>query len=241
MGSVFLVRHATTAASAAGTNLGQADDAPLLPGGESLASRLGAAIALELAAMPNGEIRMASSPARRCRATAEAVARAIGLDAHAQIEQGLRELDYGSWEGLTAEECRRRDPVLRAAWEADPYAMRAPGGESGAGVAARAFPVLEGIESWLVAADGRVAIVVSHNHVIRLRLAALLGIPLPDYRRRLSIEPGSYSVVTFASEPMRTAVRRIGALPPDALPPDALPPHGAARGSERPEGPPEGL
>jgi probable phosphoglycerate mutase len=214
MGSVFLVRHATTAASAAGTNLGQADDAPLLPNGESLAGRLGAAIALELAAMPHGEIRLISSPARRCRATGEAIASAIGLDAQAQVEEGLRELDYGSWEGLTAEECRRRDPVLRAAWEADPYAVHAPGGESGADVAARAFPVLESIEGWLAAAGDRVAIVVSHNHVIRLRLATLLAIPLPDYRRRLSIEPGSYSVVTFASEPMQTTVRRIGALPP---------------------------
>jgi broad specificity phosphatase PhoE len=225
MGSVFLVRHATTAASAAGTNLGQADDAPLLPDGESLAGRLGAAIALELAAMPDGEIHVVSSPARRCRATAEAIAAAIGLDAQVpvQVEEGLRELDYGSWEGLTAEECRRRDPVLRAAWEADPYAVQAPGGESGADVAARAFPVLEAIEGWLVAVGDRVAIVVSHNHVIRLRLAAVLGIPLPDYRRRLSIEPGSYSVVTFASKPRQTTVRRIGTLPP---------PRAASGGSE---------
>jgi broad specificity phosphatase PhoE len=214
MGSLFLVRHATTAASSAGTNLGQADDAPLIADGEGLAARLGAAIAQELQAMPRDELRLVSSPAQRCRATALAIARANGTDpADVSIEDGLRELDYGTWEGLTADECRRRNPALRAAWELDPYAVKAPGGESGSDVAARALPVLERIEGWLAGGAGRVTIVVSHNHVIRLRLAAVLGIPLPDYRRRLAIEPGSYSMVTFASEPMLTTVRRIAVLP----------------------------
>jgi ribonuclease H / adenosylcobalamin/alpha-ribazole phosphatase len=218
MGSVFLVRHATTAASVAGTNLGQAVDAPLTADGDRLAERLGRAIALERAALPHGEVRFISSPARRCRDTAEAVRIAIGLDAGAtaiRVEDGLRELDYGAWEGLTADECRRRDPELRAAWEADPYAVRAPNGESGADVTGRAFPVLEEVEAWLRAAESRAAVVVSHNHVIRLRLASYLGIPLADYRRRLRIDPGSYSLVTFPDEPMGSKVRRIGALPPE--------------------------
>jgi ribonuclease H / adenosylcobalamin/alpha-ribazole phosphatase len=214
MGSIFLVRHATTRASVSGTNLGQADDAALTDDGDRLAVRVGEAIALELAALPHGGLRVVSSPARRCRATAEAIAGEIGEAANPpgiEIQEGLRELDYGSWEGLTAEECRRRDPELRARWEADPYVVHSPGGESGADVAARAFPVLEAIEAWLAAGPTRAAIVVSHNHVIRLRLAALLGIPLPDYRRRLLIEPGSYSLVTLATGDRVPAVRRIGA------------------------------
>ena len=114
--------------------------------------------------------------------------------------------------------CRRsragsHDPELRAAWEADPYATAAPGGESGASVAARAFPVLEAIDGWLAEGDARAAVVVAHNHVLRLRLAALIGVPLADYRRRFVLEPGSYSIITFAAG--RTAVRRIGVLPPD--------------------------
>src|SRR5687767_15014910 len=195
MGSVFLVRHATTRASASGTNLGQADDAALTADGDRLAAWVGAAIALELEALVTGEIRLVSSPARRCLATAEAIARAVAPASDSlpiATEAGLRELDYGAWEGLTAEECRRRDPDLRAAWETNPVRVRAPGGESGADVAARAFPVLEGIETWLAADRERAAVVVSHNHVIRLRLAAILGFPLSDYRRRLQIDPGSY-------------------------------------------------
>jgi broad specificity phosphatase PhoE len=218
MGSIFLVRHATTAASAAGANLGQASDPALTDDGQRLATRLGRAIALELAALPHDELLLIRSPARRCLTTAAAIQRMLGDEAAGlptSVEEGLRELDYGAWEGLTPEECRRRDPERRAAWEADPYATPAPDGESGRDIAARAFPVLEAVEAWLAAAPSRAALVVSHNHVVRLRLAALLGIPLSDYRRRLRIEPASYSVLTFTAGMDGPSVRRIAAMPPD--------------------------
>ena len=69
MGSIFLVRHATTAASEAGANLGQASDPNLTGGGQQLAMRLGRAITLELAALPHDEVRLISSPARRLKIT----------------------------------------------------------------------------------------------------------------------------------------------------------------------------
>lgn len=217
MGSVVLVRHATTAASAGGTNLGQARDLTLTAEGRELAARLGRAIAQELTALGHSNLRLVSSPARRCLDTATAIKGALAADARWRLQQEaeLREIDYGAWEGLTAEECRRRDPELRAAWEADPFTTAAPGGESGGDVAARAFPVLEGIEAWLAQDRSRAAMVVAHNHVLRLRLAALTGIPLADYRRRLVLEPGSYSIVTFGSG--RRTIRCIGILPPTAL------------------------
>lgn len=219
MGSIFLVRHATTAASASGKNLGQASDPALTGDGQQLATRLGRAIVLELAALPHDALRLISSPARRCQATAAAIAGALENGnagrVTTSVEDGLRELGYGAWEGLTPDECRRRDPERRAAWEADPYATRAPGGESGQDVAARSFPILQGVEDWLTAGASRAAVVVSHNHVVRLRLAALLDIPLRDYRRRLSIEPGSYSILTFGAGMDGPSVRRIVAMPPD--------------------------
>ena len=69
------------------------------------------------------------------------------------------------------------------------------------------------------APQGRVAIVVSHNHVIRLRLAALLGLPLADYRRRFVVDPGSYSLIAVGGvEPpalTAIAVQRLGVLAPE--------------------------
>jgi broad specificity phosphatase PhoE len=218
MGSIFLVRHATTAASDAGMNLGQTSDPALTGSGQQLATRLGRAIVLELAAMSHDELRLISSPAQRCLATAAAIAAALEHGRAGRIatvvDEGLRELDYGAWEGLTPDECHRRDPERRAAWEADPYSTSAPGGESGQDVATRAFPILERVEHWLAAGAGRAVVVVSHNHVVRLRLAVLLGVPLRHYRRRLSIEPGSYSVLTFGTGADGPAVRRIAAMPP---------------------------
>jgi broad specificity phosphatase PhoE len=218
MGSIILARHATTAASASGANLGQASDPTLTGAGQQLARRLGHAIVLEIGALPHDQLRLLSSPARRCVTTAGAIQAALAGDGASltlEVEAGLRELDYGAWEGLNRDECRRRDPQLRAAWEADPYVTAAPGGESGHDVAARSFPILEDVEGWLAAGASRVAIVVSHNHVLRLRLAALLAMPLADYRRRLRIEPGSYSILTFGTGMDGASVRRIAAMPPD--------------------------
>jgi probable phosphoglycerate mutase len=212
MGHLVLVRHATTAASEAGVNLGQRTDAPLVEAGRALAARTGSAIRAELEAIGAGELRILSSPARRCRETAGIVAEALGRPGlEVATDPGLWEIDYGDWEGLSADECRARDPALRAAWEADPYATRAPGGESGSDVAARAFAALAPIEAWLGGERSAAAIVVSHNHVVRLRITALLGLPMADYRRRVAADPGGYSMLTFS--PGGTTVRRLNVLP----------------------------
>jgi broad specificity phosphatase PhoE len=210
MGSLILVRHATTAASASGRNLGRRSDPPLTTAGLELANQLGATLAAELAELPHDELRFISSPAQRCRMTLEAIQRAVAPNSTPmEVAPGLTEIDYGAWDGLTADECRERDPDLRAAWEADPYETRCPDGESGADVAHRAFAALAPIEAWLAADRARCAVAVAHNHVIRLRMCAVLGWPLRDYRRRLSADPGAYSLVTFGSA--APVVRRVNA------------------------------
>ncbi len=212
MGSLFLVRHATTRSSEDGVNLGQRTDAPLIDAGRTLAARTGTAIAAELTSMPHAELRVLTSPALRCRETATHVLEALGgPNMEAVADDGLWEIDYGAWEGLSAEECRRRDPDLRARWEADPFRTSTPGGESGSDVAARAFAVLSPLEEWLTHGRDRIGLVVSHNHVVRLRLTAALGLAMPDYRRRVRADPGAYSVLTF--RPDGLAVRRVNVLP----------------------------
>jgi broad specificity phosphatase PhoE len=149
MGTLILVRHSVTAASAAGRNLGQRSDPPLAPAGVALAERLAVTLRAELGELPHDDLRILSSPASRCRQTAERLADGMAVERAAiGTAAGLLELDYGAWDGLTADECRARDPELRAAWEADPFATRCPDGESGADVARRSFAVLEPIEAW---------------------------------------------------------------------------------------------
>ena len=195
MGSLLLVRHAPTDASHDGRNLGQRSDPPLSPAGLRLAARLGALLAAEVAALPAGALRLMTSPALRCRQTAEAIATSLPDRPPAEVAAGLVEIDYGRWDGLTPDECAALDPGLRSAWEADPFATRTPDGESGADVAARAFPVLIEIRGWLTDDPSRCAIVVAHNHVNRLWLTALSDWPMTDYRRRLTQDAAGYSLV----------------------------------------------
>ena len=58
-----------------------------------------------------------SSPLLRARQTAQAVARATG--APLQSDDGLAELDFGEWEGLTIAEASRRWPDEVTAWLGD--------------------------------------------------------------------------------------------------------------------------
>lgn len=212
MGSLILARHSITEASAAGRNLGQRSDLPLAPAGVELAGRLGVALAAELDELPHDELRLLTSPARRCRETAEAIAGPLGIAATAiEVEPGLLEIDYGDWDGLTAEECAARDPELRARWEADPYETRCPNGESGRDVAERSFAVLEPLEAWLAENRARCAVVVAHNHVNRVRLCALFGWPMREYRVRLSQDPAGYNVIGLGGP--TPVVRRVNAAP----------------------------
>jgi probable phosphoglycerate mutase len=210
MGSLVLARHSTTAASAAGRNLGRDSDLPLTDSGRELAGALGRTLLAELERLPVDALRLISSPARRCRETIAEVASAIGHPyEHLELDPALWEIDYGDWDGLLPEECAERDPELRAAWEDDPYGVRCPNGESGSDVAARALPSLDAVERWAGEDRARCAIVVAHNHVNRVRLCKLLGFPMRDYRRRVVQDPAAYSIVAVGAGP--TSVRRINA------------------------------
>lgn len=211
MGTLILVRHSSTAASADGRNMGQRHDPPLSDEGVERAGHLGAALVAELAELPHDEIRLVSSPLLRCRQTVDALAAALAISTPVELESGLVEIDYGAWDGLTGEQAAARDPELRARWEADPYRTACPDGESGEDVARRAFAVLEPIETWLADDRARCAIVVAHNHVNRVRLCAFLGWPMADYRRRVVQDPAAYSLIGLGGgEPV---IRRVNAAP----------------------------
>ena len=86
------------------------------------------------------------------------------------ILDGLRELDYGRWEGLTFAEIRRDYPALYAA-RADNPALQPPGAEScGAGLARFSAALEEAARQ----SSGDLA-VVTHGGVLALFLESLTG------------------------------------------------------------------
>lgn len=83
----------------------------------------------------------------------------------------LREIDFGRWEGLTAEEIEARDPALYRAWRSGAADFEFPGGERRADFRAR---VLRGLEA-LEASGARNALVATHKGVIRVVVEHLCG------------------------------------------------------------------
>ena len=195
--------------------LGGQLDVTLTPGGrneaEALARRL-AGVRID---------RIVSSPMLRALETAQTIARGRPVE----LDERLRELDYGRWEGLTYAEIDAHDPELRARWEHDPAATHSPGGESGDDVAGRALNFLVDViaaeeaatfgaangrhspdpggargmvtEDQAEAAGERRVLVVAHGTLNRILLCVALGIPVRDYRRRFIQDRTNLTVLRY--------------------------------------------
>ena len=123
-----------------------------------------------------------TSPLRRARQTAAEAAAATG--AEVQVADGIRETDFGKWEGLSFAEAREQWPAEMTAWLADPGAPP-PGGESFAETGRRVNAALDA----LVAANpGRTLLIVSHVTPIKtLVTRALLAPAAAMHRMQLDV------------------------------------------------------
>jgi probable phosphoglycerate mutase len=118
-----------------------------------------------------------SSPSQRARQTA------APLGVTPIIDDGLREISYGEWEGLRHEDAEARWPEVYRYWAEDTASRSTPGGETAFAVAARAAPVIERIKR--EHASGRI-LVVSHKATIRILVCALLGMDVRLFRDRIA-------------------------------------------------------
>ncbi|MGX1759121.1 bifunctional RNase H/acid phosphatase [Streptomyces lydicus] len=135
-----------------------------------------------------------SSPLRRCRETAGAVADRLGLEV--RIEEGLRETDFGAWEGLTFAEVRERHPDDLDAWLGSAKAAPTGGGESFATVARR---VAVARDKLLARYAGRTVLVVTHVTPVKTLVRLALGAP-PESLFRMELSAASLSVVAYYSD-----------------------------------------
>ncbi|MBT2429841.1 bifunctional RNase H/acid phosphatase [Streptomyces sp. ISL-112] len=132
-----------------------------------------------------------SSPLRRCRETAAAVAERLGLDV--RIEDGLRETDFGAWEGLTFGEVRERYGDDLTAWLADPETAPTGGGESFAEVAERVAAARDRLTARYA---GRTALVVTHVTPIKTLVRLALEAPA-QAMFRMELSAASISTVAY--------------------------------------------
>jgi broad specificity phosphatase PhoE len=147
MPDLYVVRHAEPAVT--GVLLGQCDP-PLSENGRRQAGELLRDVRLA---------RVYSSPLRRARETAELLARGAGVE----VVEGLREITYGAWDGLTWAEIEARDGELARRKIADWSAVTPPGGEPWDEFLARVTRVFERIQR-----RPRPAAIVAHAAVNRI-------------------------------------------------------------------------
>ncbi|WP_432137720.1 bifunctional RNase H/acid phosphatase [Streptomyces sp. bgisy154] len=135
-----------------------------------------------------------ASPLARTRETAAVVAARLGLDV--TVEEGLRETDFGAWEGLTFGEVHERYPADLKAWLADPEAHPTGGGESFAETADR----IAATRDKLVAAHpGRTVLLVTHVTPIKTLVRLALGAP-PESLFRMELSAASVSAIAYYAD-----------------------------------------
>ncbi|MFJ6566784.1 bifunctional RNase H/acid phosphatase [Streptomyces sp. NPDC091292] len=161
-------------------------DPALTAAGRAQAERAAASLAAR------GTIQaVVSSPLIRCMETARTVADRLGLDV--TIEDGLRETDFGAWEGLTFAEVQERHPDDLTAWLASTDVRPTGGGESFDEVTHR---VTAARDKLVAAYAGRTVLVVTHVTPIKTLVRLALGAP-PESVFRMELSSASVSVVAY--------------------------------------------
>ncbi|MFJ9677179.1 bifunctional RNase H/acid phosphatase [Streptomyces sp. NPDC101194] len=135
-----------------------------------------------------------SSPLRRCRETAAAVAARLGLEV--RIEDGLRETDFGAWEGLTFAEVRERHGADLDAWLGSAKAAPTGGGESFAEVTRRVAATRDRLTARYA---GRTVLLVTHVTPIKTLVRLALGAP-PEAMFRMELSAASVSAVAYYAD-----------------------------------------
>ena len=179
---ILLVRHGQIKSNVTGFYSGWANEDLDEVGyiqAHSLSSRL--------ASLPIAAIY--SSPLKRTHITATILAKPHGLQVETSDE--LIEIRLGDWEGLHMDEIRQRWPELWQQYRIDPSRITLPNGESFKQVTERAVRFFE-----KVAATNRSkhAIIVTHDAIIRVLIAHVLGV-LNSIYRRFDVNNASLSAV----------------------------------------------
>jgi broad specificity phosphatase PhoE len=170
--TIYYIRHGETEWNAQGRFQGSRD-IPLNDLGRSQAVTSGGILAgvLSRDGCDPSSLPFVASPLGRARSTMELVRSAIKLppDDYA-IDDRLREIGYGQWEGLTLPEMQQHDAATFASRNEDKWGVAAPSGESYAKVTVR-------VREWF---DSLVAdtVAVAHGGTMRALMVAL-GIASP--------------------------------------------------------------
>ena len=179
---IYYIRHGETSWNAEGRLQG-AQDVPLNDLGRRQAAH---AELLERDGRDKAALPFVASPLGLARATMELVRSALKLPRQEYaLDDRLREIGYGVWEGSTLAEMQAADPVLYAKRLTAKWTMAPEGGETYAEVQDRMRDWYDSVDSDTVA--------VAHGGTARALMVAL-GIETPKSAADLLIEQGAVYV-----------------------------------------------
>jgi broad specificity phosphatase PhoE len=186
---LYLVRHGTTAPN----RYRGRRDVPLDTQGYQDAISAAERLALV------GLSAVYAGPLRRTIATAQIITEKAGVP-DVRILSGLNNLDYGAWEGMTAQEAATLDPESFALYRSAPLRAACPMGEGLSDAQQRILGALQLIYSRHA---GQAVAVVTHAVMIRLVVMRLNHIE--DETWRLSVRQDAVTEVWLGDGVMRLA------------------------------------
>jgi broad specificity phosphatase PhoE len=168
--TILLLRHGETEWNLERRYQGRFDS-PLTERGVGQARALGALLGVlpEAAAAP-----IVASPQGRARRTAEIIREQLAAPSEVRLDDRLRELSLGSWDGLTFGDIATRSPGIFDGDGRYEWYFRSPDGESYDAFVAR-------VAGWLRGQDqSSPVIVVAHGLVSRVLRGLYAGLPRAD-------------------------------------------------------------
>jgi len=178
---IILWRHGRTQYNLEGRFQGQID-IPLDEVGRAQADTAATHLALEEPAA------IISSDLSRARETAEALAERVGLEV--ELDEGLREIDAGKWEGLTRPEILVGWPEDYHAWRRGDF-VRIGGGETRPELAER---VSAAVRNHAQRVSGTL-VIVGHGAALRGATLQLLGLPLQQWGAFVGLSNAHWSIL----------------------------------------------
>lgn len=112
-----------------------------------------------------------ASPLKRATRTASIIAHSFNLDV--QPLEGIIDMSFGRWHGLSLDEARQQYPALYALWEIHPHKVQFPEGENLPQVQTRAMAA---VKTLVERHPADTIVLVSHRVICKLLVLGLLGL-----------------------------------------------------------------
>lgn len=181
--TLYFLRHGSTALNEHSDRFCGRTDPPLSSKGIEQITKM----AMELKKNLSVD-HIITSPLKRAIESTEILCRELASSYI--INDDIREIDFGEWEGLTKSEIKEKYPNILQEWYFRPDLNIPPGGESSLAVVERAIS----FKKHIMDKDGTI-LIVSHKTFLRIAMCTWLSIPLQNYRHIFNIHSGSLSCI----------------------------------------------